>query len=252
MRTLKLTSPNLKGHDVEHAQTLLARSQYGNFHPGVIDGQYGEATSAAARRAKWALGYPAKDVDGNFGPKLDGLLSGQKSLPVLYTLRRKKRLTPAPQTLGQKALASAAKQLGIKESPANSNRCLFSHWYGLVGPWCAMFVSWNYVAAGSKSFAAGQHYAYCPYILADAKAGHNGLRLVDASEVQPGDIVLYCWDGSGVPEHTGLFERWTDSKRQNFSAIEGNTAVGNDANGGEVMRRDRSRSLVVAFVRVTG
>src|SRR5207248_2355839 len=105
-----------------------------------------------------------------------------------YALRRKRRLTPAPQTLGQKALASAAKQIGIKEAPADSNQCIFSHWYGLIGPWCAMFVSWNYVAAGSKSFAAGQHYSYCPYILADAKAGRNGLRLVAANEVQPGDI----------------------------------------------------------------
>lgn len=249
MRTLKLTSPHLKGHDVEHAQTLLTRGRFGIFHPGTIDGEYGEATAAAVRRAKWALGYPTKEVNGAFGDKLEGLLSGTKALPILYALRRKKRLTPAPATLAQKALVSAAKQLGVKESPADSNRVLFSQWYGLTGPWCAMFVSWNYVAAGSKSFKAGQHYAYCPYILSDAKAGRNGLQLV--SSPQPGDIVLYCWNGTGVPEHTGLFERWLDSKGSSFSAIEGNTSAGNDANGGEVQRRQRDRSLVVAFVRVT-
>lgn len=252
MKTLKLTSPHLRGQDVELAQALLTRGKggFGNFHPGKVDGNYGENTASATRRAKYALGYPQKKVDGSFGDILAGFLSGKRKLPLTYRIRRKRRLTPAPHTLGAKALASAAKQIGVKESPAGSNQVLFSHWYGLVGPWCAEFLSWNYVAAGSKSFKAGSHYAYCPYILADAKSGRNGLRIVDATNVQPGDIVLYCWDKSGVPEHTGLFERWTDSQRQNFSAVEGNTAVGSDSNGGEVMRRDRNRSLVVAFVRV--
>jgi hypothetical protein len=37
---------------------------------------------------------------------------------------------------------------------------------------------------------------------------------------------------------------------RSFQAIEGNTGMGNDSNGGEVMRRQRLVSQVVAFVRV--
>jgi hypothetical protein len=68
----------------------------------------------------------------------------------------------------------------------------------------------------------------------------------------PGDLVCYDWEGNGVADHVGLFEAWTDKSAGKFTAIEGNTAVGNDSNGGKVMRRDRTRSNVQAFVHVAG
>lgn len=243
MKTLTLTSPLTKNASVREAQTLLTSGKFGNFSPGPIDGEYGEVAAAATRRAKFALGYPAASLNEAFGALLEAYLSGKKPLPKTYQIRAKAR---EPQELGLKALASAITQIGVKESPAGSNDQAYGKWYGANGvPWCAEFVSWNYARSGSKVFKPGA-YAYCPYILRDAKAGVNNLLIT--KDPQPGDIVLYCWDGTGVPEHTGLFEDWTNQSAGQFEAVEGNTAVGNDSNGGEVMRRDRTTSNVVAFV----
>ena len=46
-------------------------------------------------------------------------------------------------------LAVARKELGVKESPAGSNRTKYGAWYGLDGqPWCMMFVQWVFDQAG--------------------------------------------------------------------------------------------------------
>jgi hypothetical protein len=66
---------------------------------------------------------------------------------------------------------------------------------------------------------------------------------------RPGDIAIYNWDRSGVPEHIGIVE--ADLGGGRFSAVVGNTAVGNDSNGGQVMRRERTLALVDGFGRIT-
>jgi hypothetical protein len=109
-----------------------------------------------------------------------------------------------------------------------------------------MAVTRAYVDAGSKAFARGQRYAYVPYIVHDARAGANGLAITH--DPKPGDVVCYDWDGDGVADHTGLFDHWNGGN--DFVAVEGNTALGNDSNGGQVMERTRHRSNVQAFVHV--
>jgi hypothetical protein len=47
---------------------------------------------------------------------------------------------------------------------------------------------------------------------------------------QPGDIAIYDWDG-GVADHIGIVETYLGGGK--FTAIEGNTSVGNDSDGGE-------------------
>jgi hypothetical protein len=64
----------------------------------------------------------------------------------------------------------------------------------------------------------------------------------------PGDIAIYNWDG-GEPDHIGIVARYLGNG--DFEAIEGNTAIGNDSNGGEVMRRVRNLLQVDGFGRVT-
>jgi hypothetical protein len=68
------------------------------------------------------------------------------------------------------------------------------------------------------------------------------------TEPLPGDIAIYNWDG-GAPDHIGIVEEYLGNGQ--FHAIEGNTAVGNDSNGGQVMRRVRSITNVEGFGRVT-
>jgi hypothetical protein len=155
--------------------------------------------------------------------------------------------TDALRTL---ALQKAITQLGTKESPPNSNETPYTRWYGASGPWCAMFCTWAYETSGdSPSFKKGQSYAYVPYIVSDARAGRNGLKVT--SSPVPGDLVCYDWSYDGTFDHVGLFEEWVSGSSLNFRAIEGNTSVGNDSDGGEVMRRDRSTTTAaVVFVRV--
>ena len=151
------------------------------------------------------------------------------------------RVTPVVLGKNQhaEAVVVARSQIGVKESPAGSNRVKYSQWYGMIGPWCAMFVSWVYAQVGLAF-----RYAYVPYIVRDARAGRNGLRVV--SDPKPGDLA--CYQFGREPDHVGIFVRWTGPGE--FEAIEGNTSLTSNDNGGSVMSRRRTRSQVVAFVRV--
>lgn len=160
---------------------------------------------------------------------------------------------PAPPpsgTIREAVLALCVTQLGVKESPPDSNNVKYTDWYGMVGPWCAMFQAWAFCTnkqGKSPSFAQGSRYAYVPYIVADARAGANGLSTTD--DPQPGDLVCYDWQFDGEYDHVGVFEAWVGGGQ--FSAIEGNTSTSSDSNGGQVMRRTRSRSgQGTVFVRV--
>jgi hypothetical protein len=248
MDTLTLTTPNTEGDAVRHAQQLLAKNKFGKFHTDEIDGVFGPETARSCKRAKFWLGYADSQLDPTFGNLIEALLEGRKELTPTQAARRKARLkADKGKPLREKAFAEAVKHLGVKESPPNSNRVLFSDWYGMVGPWCAMFVTFCYVQSGSQvAFRQGRNWAFCPFMLANARAGENHLAVTKKPE--RGDIVLYGFGGS-VAKHIGLFERFTDGAG-NFTAVEGNTAEGNDANGGAVMRRKRNTSQVLAFVHV--
>ncbi len=118
----------------------------------------------------------------------------------------------------------------------------------MIGPWCAMFVTYCYEvdAGGSPSFERGSRYAYVPYIVQDARADRNGLTVT--SQPMPGDLVCYDWQRDGTYDHVGIFEAGTANS---WTAVEGNTSTSNNSNGGEVMRRQRSSSdAAVVFVRV--
>jgi hypothetical protein len=128
---------------------------------------------------------------------------------------------------------------------------MFSEWYGINGPWCAMFVTYCFVAAKSKSFIKGSKYAYCPYVLDDAKAGRNGLRVVPKSDVRSGDIVLFDWNGDGTADHIGIVDKPPAKKKATFTTVEGNTSGNNPSDGGMVAKMNRVTSDVIAFVRVT-
>jgi len=238
----------MTGPDVTAAQHALAANPFGTFFTGAIDGVYGPLTAQAVHRAKYWLGYPLGECDQSYGAAIASYLTGTQPLPPANELRREARLKPK-QPLRVAALANAKTQIGVKESPPTSNRVAFSEWYGVIGPWCAMFASWCYVEAGSTVFVRGKEYAYVPYIVADAKAGKNNLTVTHAP--QPGDLVCYDWNRDGVADHVGLFSAWVSESAGTFEAVEGNTAVGNDSDGGEVMlRSDRTRSEVIAFVHV--
>lgn len=134
----------------------------------------------------------------------------------------------------------AAGELGVTEAPSGSNNVKYGAWFGLNGyPWCMMFVQWCFARAGVTLPA---RTASCTVLMNYAKKA--GMWVTGG--YQPGDVVIYDWGGDKVPDHCGIVESASGSS---VTAIEGNTAVGNDSNGGEVMRRTRTVSQIMGAVR---
>ena len=141
--------------------------------------------------------------------------------------------------------------LGVKESPANSNNVKFNTDYygkpvnGSSYPWCCAYV-WDVfrLANASQLFYDGKKTAYCPTVEAWGK--QNKLT-VDKAKGQYGDIVLFDFSGKGVAGHIGFIVGKNPDGI--YKTIEGNTAVGNDANGGCVMYRNRSASSIRCIIR---
>ena len=143
-------------------------------------------------------------------------------------------------TTAQALLEIARGELGTKESPAGSNRVKYATWYGLPGqPWCVMFVMWVFAQAGA---ALPTRTASCTLLMNAAKKAGTWVT----SGYLPGDVVIYDWGANGVPDHCGIVESASGSA---VTAIEGNTAVGNDSDGGEVMRRERQTRQILGAVR---
>lgn len=133
-------------------------------------------------------------------------------------------------------------ELGYSESPANSNKQKYGEWYNLNGyAWCAMFVSWCFDQAGYPlgKIETPKGYAGC-------QGAYNFFKSKNqlTKTPQPGDIVLFDWDGNGKFDHTGLFMA-DCGDNVHFIAIEGNTAIGNNSNGGQVMIRLRHYNQAV-------
>lgn len=231
MRTLALVTPHQTGSDVKELQYALAHNRYGSFYKDPIDGEFGVLTAQAVYRAKYWLGVrvPTQHTNGT----LLKYLKAEKPLTMGMRRRRRQRIKFLEKSipLRVKALNEAKKHVGTKESPAGSNRQMFGEWYGWNGvAWCAIFVSYCYAKAGAKHIMKRKRWAYCPYIVADARAGRYGLSIT--TDPQPGDLVVYI-NSAGVAHHVGLFEGWIERFKL-FSSIEGNTSPTNMSNGGEV------------------
>ena len=140
-----------------------------------------------------------------------------------------------------KVLDIAKAQIGYKESPSGSNKTKYGKEYGMDGqPWCAMFVWWVFKEAGySDLFYGGKKSAYCPTI-ADYYIAKK--QTVSKSKGEPGDIVLFDFNKNNSSDHIGIIE--SKNSDGTYTCIEGNTAIGNNSNGGEVMRRVRYTSQI--------
>jgi hypothetical protein len=240
-RDLHVTSPLMSGPDVLAVQKKLQALGYSS---GVLDGAYGPTTAAAVKAFQKARRLAA---DGVVGPNTRKALTATKpstSVPPAVT----------GSTLGQAALTEALKHLGATEKPAGSNRNEFGAWFGVNGvPWCNIFVSFCFTEGAGYTIAKGFKGAGCTamgctYVpTTEAWLRATGMWIGRVAP-QPGDIAIYNWDG-GAPDHIGIVE--SDAGNGSFTAIEGNTSVGNDSNGGEVMRRERYLTQVDGFGRVT-
>jgi hypothetical protein len=141
-----------------------------------IDGDYGPATAAATKSAKFWVGLPVGVCDRVFGQTLYEYLRPNewRPLPDAYRARREQRIAAATKTPGMKALAFAVNEIGNHETPYGSNRSKYGAWYGFNGvPWCAIFESYCF---GATRPPVVQIRRLLEQIYSDAHAGRNGLR----------------------------------------------------------------------------
>lgn len=147
-----------------------------------------------------------------------------------------------------RALVLARKELGVHEVPAGSNwgprvkQYLASAGLTRPAPWCMAFVNWCYRQAGLDI----KHPNEASVGFFEQWARQNGYLV---SKPEPGDIVCYRFDSDSWPDHVGLVEKVRPDG--SIETIEGNTGIGNDANGGIVMRRSRS-ARNCKFARIPG
>jgi hypothetical protein len=260
-RTLRLTSPHMRGKEVSSAQALLAGHGKVFKHKcygGKVDGEYGPATAGAVKQAKYRLGYPKRKIDTAYGPDLNAILTGRKKRGrIMLALAKRRAKAEAKHALAgglrKKVVALAGHYVGTHEYPAGSNMQPFGKWYGANGvPWCAIFVSYVLSHCG-RPFKE----SYVPTIVANARAARGRTRVIPAHSVKEalanGHVVLACFDwpgeSPGTADHVGFAVSGVAGDGS-FHTIEGNTALGNDSNGGEVMRRIRYAGTVQAFVEV--
>lgn len=148
-------------------------------------------------------------------------------------------------------ITKAKSFLGTKESPAGSNKVVFNTDYygkevsGPDYPWCCTFV-WDVfrMCNASGLFYGGKKTARCQTVYG---WGKEKKLTVPKESGKKGDLILFDWNGNGVAQHIGFI--LSKNPDGSYNTIEGNTAVGNDSNGGEVMQRKRGQENILAVVR---
>jgi hypothetical protein len=115
------------------------------------------------------------------------------------------------------------------------------------GFWCADFVSF---IAGSTlgeenlpDWYTNTNRASCQSVY-DAAA--NAGALVDASEVQPGDLVIFDWNGDGHAQHIGYVVAVNDDG--SITTVEGNTS--GNASSSQVSQKTRQTSSIKGYARL--
>lgn len=152
-------------------------------------------------------------------------------------------------TGSEELLDLAREEIGTQEMPAGSNRVKYNTEYygwevsGRAYPWCCVFLWWLFRRAGAAGlFFGGARTASCSTLMDYAK--RNGLFVEE--NYRPGDLIFMRFSGSGGPQHIGILEEVRGSI---LVTIEGNTSGDNDANGGQVQRRERPRQYVLGAYR---
>lgn len=142
-------------------------------------------------------------------------------------------------------LAIARKQLGVREAPPGSNNVRYNTWYygrevcGEDFPWCMVYVQWVFDQAGVK---LPVRTASCGTMMDAAKRA--GIWVT--KDFLPGDVPIFNFPGGADTDHCGIIESVINTGVVTF---EGNTGSTNDADGGQVQRRERDLKCIVGAVR---
>ena len=195
-RTLHLTNPLMTGPDVVHLQTLLA-----TYHPGKVDGEYGPATAAAVKQAKWALGYPDAKCDQSAGPQLVSYLEGA-DLPADFQARRAARRHDQAKALTVREQIVAVARWGIQHEP----QVHYQQSRPIDGLLEARKLPLHTDCSGFSTLCYAWSGAPDPNGLNYSGQGYTGtllqqMRHIPKSAVQPGDLVVW---GAPPGHHVAL------------------------------------------------
>lgn len=209
------------GPDVETLQRALLRH---GFHPGRVDGQFGPNTRGALVAFQRSKGLVA---DGVASEATQRALAGAVTAPP-----------PVSGDFRARILAAARGEIGTLESGNNRGAVLkYPQAFGRgAEPYCADFTSWVMQQAGGR-----MNDPYCPSIVNQLKRDGNWKG---KSNPQPGDLVLFDWDGDRVADHIGIVERVNPDGT--LTTIEANTENPQTGQQG-VWRRTRTLGTVLGF-----
>ncbi|HEV2790827.1 MAG TPA: hypothetical protein VGV69_05970 [Solirubrobacterales bacterium] len=264
-RGLHLVSPLAHGADVralqERVNDELAHRRL-SWRQVAVDGQFGPRTLHACAFLGWVLGLSGRRLAETSGskPRLSRwaqrvLRNPRKRSPADRSRerlrRRKVQALRQAHADGPGAAVDYIREMaadGVHEVGSSNTGKLVDRWQSYFGlhaqPWCGCFAGYAAKAVGGSQ--ATTWFPYGPSIIADARAGRNGVREVAFEEAEPGDVLVF-WGG----EHIG-----TAMARPSGGSIatgEGNTAPNNgdsQADGGAVALKTRSRSDVTCVARV--
>ena len=146
-----------------------------------------------------------------------------------------------------KILSVARGEIGTTEKGSN-NVTYNDEYYGGPGhnyAWCVVFVWWVFKHADmSGLFCAGKKMNQCTKVMKYAK--DSGCWVT--KDYKAGDLLLFDWNGDGVPEHIGILEYDQEPGGFRLKTIEGNTTNEDKSKEG-VFRKFRNVSNVLGAYR---
>lgn len=201
-----------------------------------------------------------------------GVVAGvqaSESVPATNSVTPPSTSLPTPQEAAAKALAIAKAwaDYGLRSTPGETDTDMGGEidkienlWQLHDQPWCAMFACYCWAKAICEDEephfdelrgalqVLGEHFftpsPSCEAMKLDAQ--REG-RWFDVRQARPGDLILYCWDGSGVAQHVGLFSRALGNGL--YEAVEGNTTQSGTAmNTHGVYVRTRREGVILGII----
>lgn len=263
MRNLAMTSPEMRGADIQKLQKIL-NERLAHFKSRTRikqNGIYDRETAHTVAKIAYRMGLSHYSGTAHVLERIEHphvRLPNQVKLEHDRTkaAEHHKQISDGAHGLARIPFI-AAHYIGVHESPQGSN---WGHphpadWEKHFGfesgvPWCGCF-------ACSMVILAGGHVdggvGFCPNIEAYARAGVNGFEhWVPTSQVGmhqhvgPGWLPLFNWVGGREAEHVGIVEEMHSTHVQ---TIEGNTSGTNPSDGGMVARMERPYSFILGFAK---
>jgi hypothetical protein len=273
-RPLTLATPFAKGPDVRALQEAIkgGLNHYKvDWMPLEVDGEFGPQTANAAAFYGWILGTTEAargklNKKGELAEPIQEILRNPEKRGADYRDRaaarkdKLKEMRKAHKQGPKAAVAYAKAMIGVTETSENSGPDVtrkgkkggISFWEKAFGLgscyWCLCFACYCVRDVGGAK--VGGLMVNAAEVERMAKAHSEGWLAVPKEQAKAGDIALYCFDGSGTPDHGELVVG--PLKSGMFNDVGGNTSsddAGVQNNGGGVFAKLRDPDLLTCIAR---